>query len=157
MEFDSFHGLVIVHPEFPGFPRNPNYRSNLTKTIEVFNTDKKPIFVARDIISRPQADIWAELSRVRAWTLPIISPDDGIFPSVKDFLAQNQREVDFIVSKIALPRNQIRLIFGGLNAQECVYGFATAYCAVVETSYPGIAEPTVPNPIGYGKVFDEIV
>lgn len=157
-KYEQYHGLVVVHPDFSRRSKHPQYLENLIGALDCFYSAGKPIFVARDVVARSDSRIWQELWRVRARTLPVVNPSDGIFPSVEEFLRQSQREVDSIVVSVAMPRASIRLAFGGLNAEQCVYAFATAYCREVETSYPGDnREPLAKNPIGYGKVFDEIV
>lgn len=158
MNYEQFHGLAIIHPDYLSHPKNPRYSENLRFALDVFYTAGKPIFVARDVIMQPNSKVWEELKRVGAREIPIDNPSEGVFPSVEEFLRQNQREVDFIVSAIGISGEEIRLAFGGLNAEECVYAFATAYCREVETNYPGReAEPLVEKPLKLGKVFDEIV
>lgn len=157
-QYDAFHGLVVVHPDFTSRSQHPFYAENLRDALALFKAQGKPIFVARDRIRRADSEVWNELRSAGAWTLPINEPDNGMFVSLEAYLLQSQKEVDFMVARIAMPRADIKLAFAGLNAEECVYGFATAYCREVDTNYRGNEpEPTVKNPIGFGKVFDEIV
>ncbi|MBI5391276.1 hypothetical protein HZB02_07340 [Candidatus Woesearchaeota archaeon] len=156
--FVGYHGLVVVHPDFSHRPKHPEYVDNLSSAVDLFHSSGRPIFVARNKVNNPSANIWGTLNLVGAHTLPISDPSDGIFVSLEEYLRQNQQEVDFIVRRIGMEHQNIRLAFGGLYAEHCVYAFATAYCERVETEYPNEErEPVALHPIGFGKVFREIV
>ena len=47
MEFETYHGLVIVHPDFPGRPKNPGYLGNLYKSLDI----KKSLNICFDSVN----------------------------------------------------------------------------------------------------------
>lgn len=138
MDFDA---LVIIHPDRKN-PKNPDYRSNLMARVNSFLSYEKPVFVVEQ-------------------GMPI--HDEAIACMLKGaerlgFGEDDQGTVNYIAARVGKEPESVRLAFGGLHAGACVYAYGTSWCRIFETGYDrGRPWPMVLNPIGFGKLLDDIV
>jgi len=150
----EYNGLVIVHP-VDGTPKNADYKQNLRNIVAHCRKTGKPVFWERD----PGVDPEIEDILFDAEEIFNGENDRGISTSAEKLRDCYQRTADLIARRTRKGHSEVRLGFGGTNADECVYTIAIMLCREVETNYPP-KKPKVnalQTPLGYARVLDEIV
>ena len=142
----NYDGLVVVHPDCDK-PINPNYLRNLKSILKEYKKLGKRIFVVDDVKIKDRK-IYRLVYGSGAISLPLMY-------SIED----HQNCVYSMAGLVGKSPREISLAFGGIMAVACVLAFARAFCETVETNYKnrGIRRMNLQNPIGFGKVLDEMV
>lgn len=145
---EEFDALMLVHIDSilyddPTIELPPQYKADMLEVIEQFRAAGKPIFYDPD-----EGFVDSELEEALADAHKLDNSGYG---------AELQSDVDSIVEKVGKPREEIRLAFGGMFTESCVWNTADPYCQTVEATIQGDENDKVPRPIGFGRVLDEIV
>ena len=143
----AYDALVMIHPDYAP-PINPNYKRNLSGIIKTFKLARKPVFAMEPIATK----------RMRQRLSDAI-----IIPGYQGSLIENSRNrIDFIVKHVGKQPKDIKLAFGGIYANACVYAQARLWCKIVETNHPNeilhdLFKCSSINYIKFGKVLEEII
>lgn len=160
LDFDpAWHdALVLIHPTYAPKHATDEYVHRVIGALERAREAGRPVFHCPDDGHDPRLDPRLEgpgITEVRLFL--------GGCRSVKRkyLRKRTQREVDFIADRVGKPAAEVRLGFGGMYADACVYGFAEIWCRKIVTRWPDPDRENVKwrpkRPFAQGDILEKLV